>query len=494
MAEQATPTPASATPTILVVGDAKGEVARARRVLERQCFRVVTAPTVQSALALLGQEYLVAIVADEQFEGAHGLDFLRRAMGVDERPRRVVIGLPDAALLAAAINQGWLFACLPRPFDSRALTQTASRAVEAYTRKEEQRRLLDELQARVHELETEIRSQSPHSGSFPSTANRSGAFATPVQGFAPVRVPEPNSPASLIPESDADEPTEYRLLAEDTYESMRALPAARFLDQPPKPFQSVMAEPPQEKTEIDLRRVEPVAPTPISLSVADTCMGLALRRIESGLSSGAHPEETAWGMVALLLLSAEGAAQAAIRRAASRLVGLAGSGRGGSIAAWALIERFARSQSPADQELAEASLAWVSLPAMTTPDVAAASSLLALTAAAEAGLTPEAGAAERLRAIIARLSPDPVMRGQLTLFSACLGALSGRQTSEVVPILSSWQRRAGALSGEVNDPDHPPLVSTSMAAIIFGAARVQGVAVNALRGGGALVEAPRSSL
>lgn len=449
MASQPTPPAAPATPTILVIGNAPDDLSRARRVLERQCFRVLSTQSAQEGLALLGAEPLVAIVADGTIEGTTALDFLRRAMTVDARPRRILVGLPDAALLAAAINQGWLFAVLPRPFDSRALSQTASRAVEAFSQKEEQRRLLDDLQVRVRELESELRAST--------------ARAIPLPAPAPEE--------------------EYRLSPSGAYESVSALPVARFADAPPAPFQSVI---PEESvgatTERELVAVSLAEAQPAVFAYkqqVEAALGLAVRRIEAGLSSGAHPEETAWGMLALLLAGPDGASSPSVRRAASRLVGLAGSGRGGSIAAWALIERFARTQSPSDHDLAEAALAWVSFPSVSTPDLAAVGSLLALTAASEAGLVPEAGARERLRGIIQRLVHMP--RHSDNLFVDALNALAGHAPAELFGALSARQRRSGALAGEVHEQELPPLVSTAMAALVFGVENLRGAVVNALR-------------
>jgi CheY-like chemotaxis protein len=436
------------TPTALVVGDAPEEVSRARRVLERYCFRVVTTPTTQQALDLVGKESVVVIIADTSFEGASGLDFLRRAMSLDPKARRIFIGSPDGALLAAAINQGWLFACLPRPFDSRSLSQTAIRASEAYANKEEQRRLIEDLTARIQALEAEIR----------------------------------NFTQKASPESAG----EYRFSGMDTFESARAIPIIPFRDQPPKPFQSAMSTPISEPiTEKELPAVsvpsESFALAATSAAKFQENTQLAVMRLVAGLSAGSQPEETAWGLAALVILGQDTAAGVAARRAASRLMGLAGSGRGGSIAAWALVERYARTQSPSDQAFAEAALAWVSLPSTTTPDLAAASSLLALVAGAEAGLLDDTGARERLRSIVSRFVISPMLKGDQALLIACLCALSGRDVARVANLLAAMQRQSGGLAGEVDHANTPPLIATAMAAIIFGATQLQGAVVSVLR-------------
>jgi CheY-like chemotaxis protein len=437
------------TPTALVVGDAPEENSRTRRVLERYCFRVLTVPSIQQALDIISKETVIVIIADALFEGASGIDFLRRAMSIDAKPRRILIGSPEAALLAAAINQGWLFACLPRPFDSRALSQTAIRASEAYANKEEQRRLIDDLTARIQVLEAELRNLTQK---------------TP------------------LPETVG----EYRFSNTETFESARAIPVKFFGDLPPKPFQSVMppaaSEPITERELVAITApVESFANAPKTSTKFQEQTQLAVMRLVAGLSAGSPPEETAWGLAALVILGQDTAAGVAARRAASRLTGLAGSGRGGSIAAWALSERFARTQNPSDRALAEAALAWVSLPSTTTPDLAAASSLLALVAGASAGLSEEIGAAERLRNIISRFSLSPQLKGDQALLITCIAALSGRDVTPAAHLLAAMQRQFGGLAGEVDHINTPPLIATAMAAIIFGASQLQGAVVSVLR-------------
>jgi ActR/RegA family two-component response regulator len=434
------------TPTALIVGDANDEKSRARRVLERYCFRVVTAPTMQQALDIVSKEPIVVAIADSVFEGNTGLDFLRRVMTIDPKARRILIGSPDVSLLAAAINQGWLFACIPRPFDSRTLSQTAIRASEAYANKEEQRRLIEDLTARVQVLEAELRNLTQQ---------------TPL----PVN--------------------EYRFTGAEAFESARAIPVKPFGDLPPKQFQSALSTV-SPKTDRDLPAVSasPQEAFANAAKVVDRnqeCTQLAVMRLVAGLSAGSPPEETAWGLVALVILGQDSAAGVAARRAASRLMGLAGSGRGGSIAAWALSERFARTQNPSDRALAEAALAWVSLPSTTTPDLAAVSSLLALVAGAESGLSEEIGAAVRLREIAARVASAPSPKGEQALLVACLNALSGRDVTPTANLLAVSQRQVGGLAGEVEYPNMAPLVATAMAAIIFGSAQLQGSVVSVLR-------------
>jgi CheY-like chemotaxis protein len=437
------------TPTALVVGDALDEISRSRRVLERYCFRVLTASSMQQALDIVSKETVVVIITDTFFEGASGLDFLRRTMSIDAKPRRIFIGSPEAALLAAAINQGWLFACLPRPFDSRALSQTAIRASEAYANKEEQRRLIEDLTARIQTLESELRNVTQK---------------TPLPEIA----------------------GEYRFSNNETFESARAIPIKLFGDVPPKPFQSAMpisaSEPITERELVAVTTpIENFALAARAATKYQEHTHLAVMRLVAGLSAGSPPEETAWGLAALVILGQDTAAGVAARRAASRLMGLAGSGRGGSIAAWALAERFARTQNPSDRALAEAALAWVSLPATTTPDLAAVSSLLALVAGSTAGLSEDIGAIERLRAIVSRFIVSPQLKGEQALLITCIAAISGRDVTPAANLLAAIQRQSGGLAGEVEHANTPPLIATAMAAIIIGASQLQGAVVSALR-------------
>ena len=111
----------STPPAVLVVEDEADLLATYRRLLGRDGFQVVTAPTCAAALQALDHQPFAAVIVDVRLPDGDGLDVVRKARAIAEPPPAIVVtGFTSTHLRAAALEAGAadFFA---KPFHAAAL-------------------------------------------------------------------------------------------------------------------------------------------------------------------------------------------------------------------------------------------------------------------------------------------------------------------------------------------------------------------------------------
>lgn len=107
---------------VLIVDDVPIVLTSLRRVLERAGFRVESADSGPSALALLGREEVDVVVTDFMMPGMNGIELLRAVAERWPRVRRAMLtAQADQDLLDDARRAGLLHAAFTKPWNNREL-------------------------------------------------------------------------------------------------------------------------------------------------------------------------------------------------------------------------------------------------------------------------------------------------------------------------------------------------------------------------------------
>ncbi len=120
-------------------------------------FDVVTVASGPEALGALARASFDVLVSDMRMEPMKGSELLARAYAeFRDVPRLLLTGFSDHDDLAAAVNQGHVWAYVQKPWDVEQLRLTITRAVEARRLELDNRRLVDELRAANRSLRDDV--------------------------------------------------------------------------------------------------------------------------------------------------------------------------------------------------------------------------------------------------------------------------------------------------------------------------------------------------
>jgi DNA-binding NtrC family response regulator len=171
---------------VLFVDDEK-DIIETFRLSYDDDFTVLAATSGSEALAILAEQPVAVLVADQRMPEMSGLDVIRHALAL--RPGLIPIiltGYTDLEALVDAINLGRVYRYISKPWDSRELRMALTRAIEAYhlagdnaRLAEENARLVEELRQANERLERENRYLKQHqaaAGSFDAIIGRSAAM------------------------------------------------------------------------------------------------------------------------------------------------------------------------------------------------------------------------------------------------------------------------------------------------------------------------------
>ncbi len=141
---------------ILLVDDEPQVLRALDRCLSTIKCDVITAPSGQDALTILRQRPVDIVISDMLMPGMRGDQLMTEiAQLYPDTLRLVLTGYADIESVSRAINQGYIWGYLEKPWDNQELTLVLERAVE-------QQQLLFErslLNERVKKLQQNIRHQ-----------------------------------------------------------------------------------------------------------------------------------------------------------------------------------------------------------------------------------------------------------------------------------------------------------------------------------------------
>jgi signal transduction histidine kinase len=139
--------------TLLIVDDEVDVLESLRHLFHRQ-YRVLTAGSGQEAVELLQNNDVHLILSDQRMPGMTGDVFLGHARRM--RPdaiRMLFTGYADIQAVINAVNEGYIFRYILKPWDALELEGIVRQAAEQYELIAERNRLITELQAAKANLE-----------------------------------------------------------------------------------------------------------------------------------------------------------------------------------------------------------------------------------------------------------------------------------------------------------------------------------------------------
>jgi DNA-binding NtrC family response regulator len=117
---------------IMVVDDEPANL----RVLERlfrNDYEIVTAGSGAEALRLLQQHDVALIITDQRMPDITGIELLKRTASLRPHMVRIILtGYTDVETLVEAINSGYVYKYVTKPWNNEELRLTVSRALEHY--------------------------------------------------------------------------------------------------------------------------------------------------------------------------------------------------------------------------------------------------------------------------------------------------------------------------------------------------------------------------
>jgi DNA-binding NtrC family response regulator len=120
---------------IMIVDDEPANL----RVLEklfRHDYEVITAESGEEALRLLNEHDAALLITDQRMPGMTGVELLKRTASIRPRMVRIILtGYTDVETLVEAINSGYVYKYVTKPWNNEELRLTVSRALEHYETK-----------------------------------------------------------------------------------------------------------------------------------------------------------------------------------------------------------------------------------------------------------------------------------------------------------------------------------------------------------------------
>ena len=142
-------------PTILIVDDEQHVLNSINRTL-RHDYNVILSLDGKSALQILREQKVSAILADQRMPGLTGSDFFREAIKIQPDTTRVLItGYSDIEAVVQAVNDGEIFYYIEKPWEPDDLKLVMTRAVERYQLIKKNRELLHKLEIANQQLSNE---------------------------------------------------------------------------------------------------------------------------------------------------------------------------------------------------------------------------------------------------------------------------------------------------------------------------------------------------
>jgi signal transduction histidine kinase/ActR/RegA family two-component response regulator len=139
--------------TILYVDDEPQNLYLFRSFFARE-YNVVTAASGTEALAILAEQEVQVLLADQRMPGINGIQLLETvAQEHPETVRVLVTGYSDIDVVIDAINRGAVYRYLGKPWDIEEIKATIRNAIEVYELKRNNQTLIGSLRRKIEELD-----------------------------------------------------------------------------------------------------------------------------------------------------------------------------------------------------------------------------------------------------------------------------------------------------------------------------------------------------
>src|SRR5690554_2564116 len=111
----------------------------------RRDFQVRTAASGEEALRMLAEQPAALVLSDHRMSGMSGVELLARVRALDERTIRILVtAYGDVPTLTEAINEGWIYRYVAKPWRPDEMRLTLRNGIEHYALAREREQLLHE--------------------------------------------------------------------------------------------------------------------------------------------------------------------------------------------------------------------------------------------------------------------------------------------------------------------------------------------------------------
>jgi len=151
--ERPLPVPIPSPPHRILVVDDEPDILKLIEYTFKGEYEVLTARSGEEALAVLRDQDVALILADQRMPGMGGSELLERSIALRPHAVRMILtGYSDIGSAIEAINNGKVYLYLTKPWEETELRQKVKRALEARDLEEANRRLTEELRVLTAKL------------------------------------------------------------------------------------------------------------------------------------------------------------------------------------------------------------------------------------------------------------------------------------------------------------------------------------------------------
>ncbi|MGC9021881.1 MAG: response regulator [Dissulfurimicrobium sp.] len=139
---------------ILIVDDEQNILHAIKRLLRKESYEISTAVSGEEALAFLNDHQVDVIISDHRMPGMSGIEFLEHAKGLCPLSVRIILsGYADLKTVTKAINRGYIYKFILKPWDDEELKAAIREAINVAHLQNENYRLTEELKIKNERLQ-----------------------------------------------------------------------------------------------------------------------------------------------------------------------------------------------------------------------------------------------------------------------------------------------------------------------------------------------------
>ncbi len=138
---------------LLIVDDEQNILSSLRRLLRRESYELATASTGEEALRVMKERPADVVISDYRMPGMTGTELLREIQSRWPDTVRIILsGYSEVNAIIAAINEGWIYKFITKPWNDEEILLSVRRAVEQYELVAENKHMACEISRQNEEL------------------------------------------------------------------------------------------------------------------------------------------------------------------------------------------------------------------------------------------------------------------------------------------------------------------------------------------------------
>jgi CheY-like chemotaxis protein len=140
--------------SLLIVDDEQNIIHAIKRLLRKEGYEISTAASGEEALAFLSNHQVDVIISDHRMPGMSGIEFLEYTKGLCPLSVRIILsGYADLKTVTEAINLGYIYKFILKPWDDEELKAAIREALNVARLQIENYRLAEELKTKNERLQ-----------------------------------------------------------------------------------------------------------------------------------------------------------------------------------------------------------------------------------------------------------------------------------------------------------------------------------------------------